>query len=60
MLKNLRDVGNIVVVVEYDEDIIKEVDYIVDIGLGVGEYGGEVVVVGDIDYIKFCEKLIIG
>ena len=41
-LKNLRDIGNTVIVVEHDEDTIKEADYIVDIGPGAGEHGGEV------------------
>ncbi|AGX45263.1 excinuclease ABC subunit UvrA [Clostridium saccharobutylicum] len=59
-LKNLRDVGNTVVVVEHDEDTIKEADYIVDIGPGAGEHGGEVVAAGDIDHIKSCEKSITG
>lgn len=36
----LCDFGNIVLVVEYDEDVIWEVDYVVDIGSGVGVYGG--------------------
>lgn len=38
------NLGNILIVVEYDEDIIRSVDYIVDIGLYVGVYGGKVVV----------------
>ena len=42
-LKNLRDVGNTVIVVEHDEDTIREADYIVDIGPGAGEHGGEIV-----------------
>ena len=41
-LKNLRDTGNTVVVVEHDKDIMKEADYIVDIGPGAGRNGGEV------------------
>jgi excinuclease ABC subunit A len=59
-LKNLRDVGNTVVVVEHDEDTMMEADYIVDIGPGAGEHGGEVVVAGTIDEIKSCEKSITG
>ncbi|OCA97511.1 excinuclease ABC subunit UvrA [Clostridium beijerinckii] len=59
-LKNLRDVGNTVVVVEHDEDTMKEADYIVDIGPGAGEHGGEVVVAGTLDEIKACEKSITG
>ncbi|WP_238898916.1 excinuclease ABC subunit UvrA [Clostridium sp. YIM B02500] len=59
-LKNLRDVGNTVVVVEHDEDTMKEADYIVDIGPGAGEHGGEVVVSGTLDEVKACEKSITG
>ena len=57
-LKNLRDVGNTVIVVEHDEDTMKEADYIVDIGPGAGEHGGEVVVAGTLDEVKECEKSI--
>ena len=42
-LKHLRDLGNTVIVVEHDEDTMREADYIVDIGPGAGEHGGEVV-----------------
>ena len=45
-LKNLRDLGNSVLVVEHDEDTMREADYIVDIGPGAGIHGGEVVAVG--------------
>ncbi len=59
-LKNLRDVGNTVIVVEHDEDTIKEADYIVDIGPGAGEHGGEIVAAGSLDEIKACERSITG
>lgn len=45
-LKHLRDLGNSVIVVEHDEDTMREADYIVDIGPGAGEHGGEVVAEG--------------
>ena len=45
-LKHLRDLGNSVIVVEHDEDTMLEADYIVDIGPGAGEHGGEVVATG--------------
>ncbi|HEX7712871.1 MAG TPA: excinuclease ABC subunit UvrA, partial [Bacillota bacterium] len=45
-LKGLRDLGNTVVVVEHDEEMIREADYIVDIGPGAGVHGGEVVAAG--------------
>ncbi len=47
VLKNLRDLGNTVVVVEHDEDIMKEADYIIDIGPEAGTFGGNVVAEGD-------------
>lgn len=47
-LKNLRDVGNTIIVVEHDEDTIFASDYIVDIGPGAGVHGGNVVVQGDL------------
>ncbi len=45
-LKNLRDIGNTVVVVEHDEDTMRAADFIVDIGPGAGIHGGEVVAIG--------------
>jgi len=45
-LKNLRDLGNTVIVIEHDEETIREADFIVDIGPGAGEYGGKVVATG--------------
>jgi len=47
ILRQLRDQGNTVLVVEHDEDMIRVADYIVDIGLGAGEQGGRVVYAGD-------------
>ncbi len=47
-LKNLRDIGNSVVVVEHDKDMILESDFVVDIGPGAGIHGGQVVAQGDI------------
>lgn len=46
-LEKLRDLGNTLIVVEHDEDTIKSADYIVDIGPGAGERGGEIVYAGD-------------
>jgi len=45
-LKHLRDLGNTVIVVEHDEDAIRTADYVVDIGPGAGEHGGEIVAKG--------------
>ena len=50
-LKHLRDLGNSVLVVEHDEDTMREADFIVDIGPGAGEHGGEVVAVGNAEQI---------
>lgn len=60
IFKNLRDQGNMVIVVEYDEDVICEVDYVFDIGFGVGVYGGQVVVKGILFEIVVNEGLVIG
>ena len=49
VLRRLRDLGNTVIVVEHDEDIIRAADYLVDIGPGAGVHGGQVVFAGQID-----------
>lgn len=61
VLECLCDLGNIVVVVEYEEDVIKNVDYFIDIGFVAGIYGGEVVFVGFYEdiYDEVIESLII-
>lgn len=59
-LEKLRDIGNTVVVVEHDEDTIKKADYIIDIGPGAGEHGGEVVAVGGVSDIEASDKSITG
>ena len=46
-LKNLRDLGNTVIVVEYDEDTILTSDHIIDVGPGAGEHGGKIVFSGN-------------
>ncbi|MCH5229935.1 MAG: excinuclease ABC subunit UvrA [Muribaculaceae bacterium] len=56
-LKNLRDAGNTVVVVEHDKDIMKEADYIVDIGPGAGRNGGEVAFQGNYEEMKSSGSL---
>ncbi len=50
-LERLRDLGNSVIVVEHDEDTIRRADWVVDMGPGAGEHGGEVVVAGPIDAV---------
>ncbi len=59
-LTHLRDLGNSVLVVEHDEDTMRAADYIVDIGPGAGEHGGEVVAAGTVEDIIRCEKSITG
>ncbi len=59
-LKNLKDLGNTLIVVEHDEDTMFAADYIVDIGPGAGEHGGEVVAVGTAEDIMNTEESITG
>ncbi len=59
-LKHLRDLGNTLIVVEHDEDTMRESDYIVDIGPYAGEHGGEVVFAGEYKDILNCERSITG
>jgi excinuclease ABC subunit A len=56
VLKRLRDIGNTVIVVEHDEEIIRAADYIIDIGPMAGAFGGEVVFEGEIKDLVHCEK----
>ena len=59
-LKHLRDLGNSVLVVEHDEDTMREADYIVDIGPGAGEHGGKVVAEGTAEEIMANPNSITG
>lgn len=59
-LKNLRDLGNTVIVVEHDEDTMRSADYIVDIGPGAGSRGGEVVACGTAEDLMTCDRSITG
>lgn len=59
-LLNLRDLGNTLIVVEHDEDTIRSADYIVDIGVGAGEKGGNVVVQGTLEEVMNCKESITG
>lgn len=59
-LKNLRDLGNTLIVVEHDEDTMLEADWIVDIGPGAGEHGGYLVAEGTAQDIMKCEKSVTG
>ncbi len=59
-LVRLRDLGNTVLVVEHDEETIRESDWIVDIGPGAGEHGGEVVYSGPVKGILKCKESVTG
>ena len=59
-LTHLRDLGNTLIVVEHDEETIRTADWIVDIGPGAGEHGGEIVVSGDYQALISSKKSITG
>ena len=59
-LKNLRDLGNSVVVVEHDEDTMRAADFIVDVGPGAGIHGGEIVATGTPSEVAECKDSITG
>jgi excinuclease ABC subunit A len=59
-LLRLRDMGNTLIVVEHDEDTIAAADWVVDIGPGAGEHGGQVVVSGTVQDLMACEDSITG
>jgi excinuclease ABC subunit A len=60
ILQKLCRIGNTVIVVEHDEDIIKSADHIIDIGPAAGAQGGELVAQGTLDDITACEKSLTG
>ncbi len=59
-LKNLKDLGNTLIVVEHDEDTMYAADYIVDIGPGAGEHGGEVIATGKVEDIIRVKESVTG
>ena len=59
-LKNLRDLGNSLIVVEHDEDTMRQADHIIDVGPGAGVYGGQIVAQGTVEDICACEDSITG
>ena len=59
-LKKLRDLGNSVIVVEHDEDTMREADFIVDVGPGAGIHGGEIVATGTPEEVAACDRSITG
>ena len=60
ILKSLRDIGNTVIVVEHDDDVIAEADHIIDIGPAAGRHGGELVAAGSLDDICACSRSLTG
>jgi excinuclease ABC subunit A len=60
ILRTLTDIGNTVIVVEHDEDVIAKADHIIDIGPAAGAHGGEVVVVGSFEDVCRCANSITG
>ena len=59
-LMSLRDLGNTLIVVEHDEETLRSADYLVDIGPGAGEHGGEIVAQGSIGDLIACERSVTG
>ena len=59
-LKQLRDIGNTLIVVEHDEDTMRAADYIVDVGPGAGSHGGEIVAAGTLEEIEGCPRSVTG
>ncbi|HEX2490568.1 MAG TPA: excinuclease ABC subunit UvrA [Blastocatellia bacterium] len=60
LLKNLRDIGNTVLVVEHEAEMMRSADHVIDIGPGAGELGGEVVFEGDFDGLQKNEASLTG
>ncbi|MDP3013559.1 MAG: hypothetical protein Q8M92_04905, partial [Candidatus Subteraquimicrobiales bacterium] len=59
-LKQLRDLGNTLIIIEHDEETMREADFIVDIGPGAGEHGGKIVTTGTTDDLINCPQSITG
>jgi len=59
-LEKLRDLGNTVLVVEHDQETMEAADFLVDIGPGAGEQGGEVVAAGTLEQVKACPRSLTG
>ncbi len=60
VLRHLRDLGNTVLVIEHDTELMENADHIIDIGPGAGEYGGQVVAEGTVDEIKNIKNSLTG
>ncbi|MDF2513748.1 MAG: excinuclease subunit [Herbinix sp.] len=60
VLKKLRDLGNTVLVIEHDIEVMRDADHIIDFGPGAGKNGGEIVVIGSPDEVAACEHSLTG
>ncbi|MBF4510464.1 MAG: excinuclease ABC subunit UvrA [Aeromicrobium sp.] len=59
-LRRLRDIGNTVIVVEHDEETIRSADFVIDMGPGAGEHGGEIVCIGTPEHMLGCPDSLTG
>jgi len=59
-MKSMRDLGNTLIIVEHDDETIKNADFVVDIGPRAGVHGGEIIYAGDVEGLKKCEKSLTG
>jgi len=60
ILRRLTEIGNTVIVVEHDEDVIKSADYVIDIGPGAGDHGGEVIAAGSLQDVYAAPRSLTG
>lgn len=60
ILKKLRDLGNTVIVIEHDKDLMEQADYIIDIGPGAGKHGGEIIGTGTLEELKKQDTSVTG
>ncbi len=60
LLKNMRDLGNTVIVIEHDTDVMRQADLIIDIGPGAGTFGGEIIGIGTLDELLATESSVTG
>jgi excinuclease ABC subunit A len=59
-LEKLRDLGNTLIVVEHDEETIRDADYVIDVGPGAGVHGGEIIAIGSVEDIEAEERSVTG
>lgn len=60
LLRNMRDLGNTVIVIEHDPDVMKAADLIIDVGPGAGKFGGEVIGIGNLEEMMAMESSVTG